>query len=298
MSSGWAWFIASITFLSIAGACWLMIANRRSVSEAEHTAHVWDQDLTELNNPLPRWWLWLFFLTVIFAVVYLVLYPGSGVYGGLLGWSQQSQHAAEVAAAERAQAATLARYDKLDLPALAHDPEAMATARNIFGNTCAACHGSDARGAVGFPNLTDSDWLHGGSPNDILETITNGRIAVMPPLGPALGERGVDELVAYVLTISGRSAPADLAAAGAAKFQMVCIACHGPDAKGNIQIGAPNLTDNIWLYGGSPDSIRATITNGRQNAMPPHLPLIGPERVRLMAAYVMSLSDKSAASAP
>jgi cytochrome c oxidase cbb3-type subunit 3 len=298
MSSGWAWFIASITFLSIAGACWLMIANRRSASEAEHPAHVWDQDLTELNNPLPRWWLWLFFVTVIFAVVYLVLYPGTGVYGGLLGWSQQSQHAAEVAAAERAQTARLARYDNLELPALARDPEAMAAARNIFGNTCAACHGSDARGAVGFPNLTDADWLHGGSPDDILETITNGRVAVMPPLGPALGEHGVDELVAYVLTLSGRGSTTDRARAGAAKFEMFCAVCHGPDAKGNIQIGAPNLTDNIWLYGASPETIRETITKGRQNAMPAHLPLIGPERVRLMAAYVMSLSDKSAASAP
>jgi cytochrome c oxidase cbb3-type subunit III len=295
MTAGWAWFIASITILSIVGASWLMIANRRSVSEADHPAHVWDQDLTELNNPLPRWWFWLFFITVIFAIVYLVLYPGSGVYAGILGWSQQSQHAAEVAAVERAQATRFARYDKLDLPALARDPEAMATAHNIFGNTCAGCHGSDARGAVGFPNLTDADWLHGGSPDDILETVTHGRIAVMPPFGPALGDRGVEEMIAYVLTISGRGAPADLAREGAAKFQMFCVACHGPDAKGNTQIGAPNLTDSIWLYSANPESIRETITKGRQNAMPPHLPLLGAQRVHLMAAYVISLSERSVA---
>jgi cytochrome c oxidase cbb3-type subunit 3 len=299
MSTGWAWFIAIITTLSIASVCWLMLSNRRTASEGQYKPHVWDGDLTELNNPLPRWWLWLYFLTVIFAIAYLVLYPGIGVYSGALGWSQQSQHAAQVAAAERAQAPTFARYDKLSLVQLAHDAQAMATARNIFGNTCAACHGSDARGASGFPNLTDNDWLHGGSPDDVLETVTNGRVAMMPPFGAVLGDQGVDELVAYVRSISGHSdAPQELARAGAAKFQMYCFACHGADAKGNVQIGAPNLTDAIWLYGSSPAILHETIANGRQNAMPAHLPLLGPQRVRLMAAYVLSFSDKSAAALP
>jgi cytochrome c oxidase cbb3-type subunit 3 len=298
MSAGWAWYIAIITFLSIAGACWLMISNRRSpAGEESQTTHVWDQDLTELNNPLPRWWLWLFFITVIFSLVYLVLYPGSGIYAGKLGWTQQSQYAGEVRAAEQAQAPRFARYAKLDLRTLSHDAEAMATARNIFGNTCAGCHGSDARGAVGFPNLTDGDWLHGGSPEDILETVTNGRIGIMPPFGPMLGERGVDELVAYVQSLSGQSASPGLVSAGAARFQTLCIACHGPDGKGNPLIGAPNLTDNIWLYSSNPAIIAKTITNGRQNAMPPHLPILGPERVRLMAAYVLSLSEQTATAA-
>lgn len=297
MSEGWAWFVAIITGFSIAGSCWLMVVNRRSGIEADHPSQVWDQDLTELNNPLPRWWLWLFFISVLFAIGYLALYPGIGVYAGALGWSQQSQHAADVAAAEKLQAVRFARYAKLDLPALSHDREAMAAARNVFGNTCAACHGSDARGAAGFPNLTDNDWLHGGTPDAILETVTNGRIGVMPPFGPALGESGVAEVTAYVETLSGRSAPAALSAAGAAKFQMFCVACHGPDGKGNVAIGAPNLTDDIWLFGFSEANIRETITNGRQNAMPAHLPLLGPDRVRLMAAYVLSLSETSATGA-
>jgi cytochrome c oxidase cbb3-type subunit 3 len=234
---------------------------------------------------------------VIFALVYLVLYPGSGIYAGKLGWTSQSQHAAEVRAAENLQNARFARYDKLDLRTLSHDAEAMTTAHNIFGNTCAGCHGSDARGAVGFPNLTDNDWLHGGSPEDILETVTNGRIGIMPPFGPAVGERGVDELVAYVQSLSGQSASPGLASAGAVRFQSFCIACHGPEGKGNPLIGAPNLTDNIWLYGSSPAVIAQTITNGRQNAMPPHLPILGAQRVRLMAAYVLSLSEQSATAA-
>lgn len=297
MTAGWAWFVASLTVLSVAGCCWLMLANRRSGMETDQKPHVWDQDLTELNNPLPRWWLWLFFITVFFAIGYLALYPGIGVYEGALRWSQQSQHAADVAAAEKAQSGRFARYATLDLAALSHDAEAMSAARNIFGNTCAACHGSDARGAIGFPNLTDNDWLHGGTPDDILETVTNGRVAVMPPFGPALGENGVSEMVAYVATLSGHKAPADLAKAGAAKFQMLCVACHGPDGKGNIVIGAPNLTDDVWLFGANTAQIGETISKGRQNTMPAHLPLLGPDRVRLMAAYVMSMSGPGAAAA-
>ena len=297
MSAGWAWFVASLTVLSVVACCWLMLANRRSGIEADHKPHVWDQDLTELNNPLPRWWLWLFFLTVFFAIGYLALYPGIGIYAGALGWSQQSQHAADVAAAEKAQSPRFARYATLDLAALSHDADAMSAARNIFGNTCAACHGSDARGAIGFPNLTDNDWLHGGTPDNILETVTNGRVGVMPPFGPALGENGISEMVAYVATLSGHSAPADLAKAGAAKFQMLCVACHGPDGKGNTVIGAPNLTDDVWLFGSNTAQIGETIAKGRQNTMPAHLPLLGPDRVRLMAAYVMSLSEQGAATA-
>jgi cytochrome c oxidase cbb3-type subunit 3 len=251
--------------------------------------------LREYNNPLPRWWLWLFVITVLFGIGYLVLYPGLGTFGGTLGWSQLKQHSAESAANEARISATLAPFAGRTPVDLSNDRVALGIGRNLFANNCAACHGADGRGAPGFPNLADGDWLWGGTPERIIESISAGRNGVMAPWGEVLGPSGVEDMVAYVMSLSGRSLPAGNAANGRAKFGEICIACHGADGRGNQDLGAPNLTDGIWLHGGSIASLRQTIAQGRQNAMPAHLEQLGDVRVNLLAAYVLSLSRDAAA---
>jgi len=303
MSSGWSWFIIIVSLANIAGAYWLLKANGQATipkSEGPDTGHIWDEDLKELNSPLPRWWYWLFVLTVVWGLGYFVFYPGLGNFAGVLGWTQQNQHAAEVQAAKAVQAPRYARFAGMSLPELANDPDAMGEARSLFANGCAGCHGSDARGAPGFPNLTDDDWLYGNSPETLVTTIGGGRAGVMPGWGEVLGDSGVNEVVAYLQSLGGRAADPALVQAGATRYATFCIACHGPDARGNQALGAPNLTDDIWLYGGDAESLRVSVRDGRYNEMPAHAALLGPERVRLMAAYVLSLGRpgvKPAASA-
>ncbi|HVN99216.1 MAG TPA: cytochrome-c oxidase, cbb3-type subunit III [Steroidobacteraceae bacterium] len=293
MSPALSAFVIVLTTLNIAGAAWLMLAMRRRGHEdaksTETTGHVWDGDLGEYNNPLPRWWLWLFFITVAFAIGYLFLYPGLGNYAGRLGWTSANQHEAQQREGEAQAQKLLSRFDGKSVAELRNDPQALAVGRNLFANNCAVCHGSDAHGNPGFPNLTDQDWLYGGSPEQIEATIAGGRNGVMIPWQAALGNDGVDNLVAYVLSLSGRKAPAGDVAAGKQLFDTNCVACHGADAKGNQAIGAPNLTDQTWLYGGSVEAVRASIANGRQGLMPAQLDRLGPLRVKLLAAYVLSL---------
>ncbi len=295
MTSGWSWFIAIVALANVAGAVWLLLANGRAVAAdaAKQTTHVWDGDLTELNNPLPRWWVWLFILTVIFSLVYLALYPGLGNFAGQLGWSQQKQHAAEVQAAREVQAPRYARFAAMTLDDLSRDPDAMGEARSLWANGCAGCHGSDARGAPGFPNLTDADWLWGRDPETLVTTIGAGRIGAMPGWQAALTDAGVEEVVAYVQSLSGAASRPELVEAGATRYAMFCVACHGVDARGNPLLGAPNLADSIWLYGGDAEALRVSIGQGRQGQMPAHEALLGKDRVRLLAAYVLSLSAGS-----
>jgi cytochrome c oxidase cbb3-type subunit III len=287
--------ITVVTVLNVVGCGWLIWWTARSVpgeaAKGEVTGHVWDGDLQERNNPMPRWWLILFFATIVFCLVYFLLYPSLGGFKGVLGWSKQSQYAQEMAEAAERYGPMYAAFRGQDIPALAANPKALALGRSLFlTNDCINCHGSDARGATGFPNLTDKDWLHGGEPQDIVESITHGREGLMPALGDALGPQGVDEVVSYVLTLSGRQAPADQAAAGKARF-VLCAACHGADGKGNQTLGAPNLTDDIWLYGGSADAIRRSVTFGHHGQMPAHQ-WLGEDKIRLLAAYVYSLSNQ------
>lgn len=296
MSTGMSWFVIILTLANIAGCVWLLFVLRRAPGEqsttADTTGHVWDEDLREFNNPLPSWWLWLFVITVIFGLVYAALYPGLGNFQGLLGWSQVQQHSAEAARNEARLHQTFAPFEGQPVAALAQNADALRIGRNLFANNCATCHGSDGRGAPGFPNLTDGDWLWGGAPEALVETISNGRTGVMMAWGEALGPQGVDNVVAYVLSLSGRSAPGDVAD-GKVRFEQTCVACHGPDGRGNPALGAPNLTDQVWLHGGSTESVRATIAKGRQGQMPAHADLLGPVRVKLLAAYVLSLSGTS-----
>lgn len=293
MNAFWSNWVVVLTALNIVGALWLLyVTSRKKPGEKgpseETTGHTWDGDLREYNNPLPRWWLWGFYGSVVFALGYLVYYPGLGNFAGRLGWTQESAWAADVAKGRAESDAKLAKYDAMGYHELRHDDEAMRTARNLFANNCAACHGTDAHGSRGFPNLTDGDWLHGGDSVAINTTITGGRVAAMPAWEGVLGAEGVEQVANYVLTLSGHPANAQ-SAAGAAKFA-ICAACHGADGRGNIALGAPNLTDNIWLYGGDIETIRATIAKGRNNQMPAHGDLLGATRVKLLTAYVMNLS--------
>ena len=291
-------FIIILTVLNIGGALWLLWWTRRSRDHAfgagETTGHVWDEDLRELNNPLPRWWLWLFIITVAFAGVYLALYPGLGTNKGTLGWTSVAEHDA----AARANAAriekTLATYASRDVTDLAADPAALLVGRNLFLNNCATCHGSDGAGAPGFPNLTDKDWLWGGDPATVVATIANGRAGVMPGWGEVLGARGVEDMLSYVYSLQGRELAAGDKQAGAQKYAELCSACHGVDGHGKVEMGTPNLTDGVWLHGGALVSVRDSITKGRNGAMPPHLPRLGETRVKLLAAYVLSLSKPEA----
>lgn|SRR5512138_580745 len=302
MTSAASLFILIFTVLNILACGWLMwwTARDRSAPQAEpaatesgtreKTGHVWDGDLEEYNNPLPRWWLGLFIITILFAIAYLIVFPGLGNFVGLRGWSQVEQYDRQVAVAREKLEARLAFVKDQSLEQLARDSAAMATAKNLFGANCSTCHGSDARGAKGFPNLTDSDWLYGGDAESIYASIASGRHGIMPALGSALGDTGVNEVASYVVSLSGGKAPEDWVSAGKQRFEMLCAACHGLDGRGNTALGAPNLTDNVWLHGRDFDSIRATIVNGRDSQMPAHLELLGEAKVKLLGAYVLSLS--------
>jgi cytochrome c oxidase cbb3-type subunit 3 len=293
VSTAFSIFIIVLTLANIAGALWLLWWTRRAPGESsttEHTTgHVWDEDLTELNNPLPPWWLWLFIITVVFAVVYVVLYPGLGTWRGTLGWTSQAEHAADARLNAARIEKTLAPYAVRTVGELTTDNAALGIGRNLFLNNCATCHGSDGGGAPGFPNLTDKDWLWGGDPDTVLATISQGRVGVMPPWGEALGSRGVEDVLAYVMSLSGRKLEAGDLGAGRQKFAELCSACHGADGRGNPLMGAPNLTDGTWLHGGSLGAVRETIAKGRTGTMPAHLARLGETRVKLLAAYVLSL---------
>lgn len=293
MSTFWSWFIAALTIASIIGIVWLLLATARSkASELQQTTgHTWDEDLTELNHPLPLWWLGLFLISVIFGGLYLAFYPGLGVTAGALGWTSDKEVKADLAENNRKLETVFAQFRDKPLEQLENDAKALEFGHNVFANNCAVCHGSDARGAKGYPNLTDSDWLYGGQADTVLTSVLKGRQGVMPPLGTALGDQGVEEVANYVLSLSGRKVDEQLAAAGKARYMTICIACHGPEAKGNPIVGAPNLTDDIWLYGGSLDDVKLSIKNGRSGKMPTWEPILGQDRARLVAAWVLAQSN-------
>jgi cytochrome c oxidase cbb3-type subunit III len=287
------------TLLNIGAMLWLLWWTSRRRGEeksAETTGHVWDDDLTEYNKPLPRWWLVLFVLTVVFGVAYLVVYPGLGNFVGLRKWSQIEQYEQQSREAEAVLAHTFAPYEKLSVVELEADVSAVRYGRNLFLNNCAGCHGSDAGGAPGFPDLTDKDWLWGGTPDAVLASIQNGRTAVMPGWEPIIGKQSVENVLAYVMSLSGRKVLNADVEAGAKTYSQTCVACHGPDAHGNPALGAPNLADNVWLYGGSIDTVRQTIASGRQGQMPAHLERLGEVRTKLVAAYVRSAGASSASA--
>jgi len=288
MSTAWSIFIIVGTLGSIAGTLWLLFANRKT-SAHPTTGHNYD-GIEELDNPLPRWWIGLFVATIVFGCGYLVYYHGLGNFAGLGDWSSQQQVNRDMAEKEARFAPLYARLAAMTPEQLAQDQQAQQIGRRLFINNCAICHGINAQGAFGFPNLTDHDWQWGGSFEDIVATITNGRTAAMVPWEAALGgDAGVNDMAQYVLSLSGQPHDAAAAARAAPKYQMFCIACHGPEGKGTPALGAPNLTDDIWLYGGDAATIAFTIRNGRNGKMPAFTDVLGPDKIHILAGYVKEL---------
>ncbi|TMO41950.1 MULTISPECIES: cytochrome-c oxidase, cbb3-type subunit III [unclassified Pseudoalteromonas] len=319
MTSFWSIWVIVLTLACLAIIFGLLLWNLKNytgVKEGESCGHEFD-GIEELNNPLPKWWTYMFFATFVWSVYYLAAYPGLGNWEGLGKWTSSNQGITSLAESKEAIEQALANgenvqldqefiaaderfgpifesYAKQDIEALVKDEKALEIGQRLFSQNCAQCHGSDARGGLGFPNLTDKDWLYGGTPDKIKETLLYGRVAAMPPWGDALGEQGIKEMTAHVLSLSGRTVNQKDAEAGAAKFAM-CAACHGADGKGsvahNLPFGAPNLTDNIWLYGGSKRAVEETLRNGRAGVMPAWKDILGEDKVHLLTAYVYSLSQ-------
>lgn len=296
VSNFWNLYVILLTLGSvIACAVFLYFLSRKKVKPGavQTTGHTWDEDLAEFDNPLPRWWMMLFYITVVFALVYLALFPGLGNVQGALGWSSTGQYDREVAKAEQTYGPLYKKFAALSVEDAAKDPAALAIGQRIFVNNCAQCHGTDARGAKGFPNLADKDWAWGGDGLAIKTSILQGRMGMMPPMAAAVGTESEVEAVAnYVLSLSGSPHDASKVALGLEKFTAACAACHGAEGTGNAAMGAPNLTDKIWVYGGSVATIKETINNGRQGVMPAWQNILGEEKSHLVAAYVYSLSNK------
>jgi cytochrome c oxidase cbb3-type subunit 3 len=296
MPAFWTWFVAAGTIAFIIWCVWLISWSAKQgpqgVEDEDLVGHKWDGDLEEWNNPAPKWWLYLYFITIAWAIGYLVFYPGIGVFEGTLGWSQQGQYEAEVEAAEARYAPIYERFAAMPFEELVQDEDALALGGSLFASYCTTCHGSDARGAPGYPNLTDDDWQWGGSEQNIVHTLTYGRMAVMTPWAQILGsDEAVENMVTYVQSLSGMVDAGDVADSARTQFTTFCAACHMPTGTGNPAVGAPNLTDDTWLYGSSRDVIRTAIEEGRNGQMPAHGELLGENRTRILAAYVYSLSQ-------
>jgi cytochrome c oxidase cbb3-type subunit 3 len=296
-SNFWSWYVAGIALVGIL-ACLLLLyfsGKAKAMTDNDNTTgHVWDGDLREMNNPLPRWWVGLFLITIVFSLAYLALYPGLGASAGKLDWTSTGQYEAEVAKANKELEPLYAKFAAMPPEEVAKDPQAMAIGDRLFMNNCAQCHGSDARGSKGFPNLTDTDWLHGGSHEKIQESLLKGRIGQMPPLAAAVGTpEDVRNLANYVLSLSGSPHDSLKASLGKSKFG-TCAACHGADGKGNQALGAPNLTDDIWLHAWGENAIVAMINNGKVNQMPAQAGKLTDAQLHVLASYVWGLSNSPA----
>jgi cytochrome c oxidase cbb3-type subunit III len=292
VSDFWHYYIVVLVSLSLLFCVWILVSNMTKREKGPVTLHdhVWDENLQEYNNPLPRWWLYMFWFTLAFGIAYLVIYPGMGRYQGMWGWSVKGEYDAEVSAAEAKYKPIYAKFANQDLAVVAADPEAQGMGQRLFLTYCAQCHGADARGAKGFPNLADKDWLYGGDPQVIKTTLTGGRQGVMPALGAVLGADGTKDVANYVRSLSGLANDSLRTQRGRALFQANCVACHGPEGKGNQALGAPNLTDKTWLWGSSEATIIETVTKGRQNQMPAFKEFLGEDKIHILSAYVLSLS--------
>ena len=296
MTAFWSWFVAAGTIVFIVWCVWLIGWSAKQGPQGKEdedlVGHKWDGDLEEWNNPAPKWWLYLYFITIAWAVGYLIVYPGIGIFDGVAGWTSESQYEQEIQQAEERYAPIYEKFAAMDFDALVQDEEALALGGSLFASYCTTCHGSDGRGAPGYPNLTDDDWQWGGSEQDIITTITNGRIGIMTPWAQVLGsDEAVDNMVRYVQSLSGIVEADEAAMSAKAQFTTLCAACHTPAGTGNPLLGAPNLTDDVWLYGSSADHIRNAIENGLQGQMPAQGELLGENRTRILAAYVKSLSQ-------
>lgn len=295
MSIFWNIWIIGLTGICLALVTWVLFANRKvAVSDQDDpenrtTGHVYD-GIEEYDNPLPLWWFYMFIITIIFGLGYLVLYPGLGSYPGLKGWTSVKELRTDQQSAVTDYEKSYGKFMAMSIEELARDPKANKMGVRLFANNCALCHGADGGGNFGFPNLTDKDWLYGGQPEQILHTLKQGRNGAMPAWGPIIGPEGVNSVAEYVLKLSGQPHDEQKVLAGKSIFVSNCAACHGADGKGNISMGAPNLTDDIWLYDGSLAGIRQSVSNGRANHMPAQKEILREDKIHVLAAYVYSLS--------
>jgi cytochrome c oxidase cbb3-type subunit III len=300
VSGFWNMYVVVLALVSFIGCgVFLLIQDRAKSNAGNTTGHVWDETLQEYSNPLPNWWRWMFYITVVFALVYLALYPGLGNFGGQFGWSMRGQYEDEMKKADEKYAPTFNKFLKQDVMAVAANSEAREMGQRLFLTYCAQCHGSDAKGAKAFPNLADSDWLWGGTPDKIKESIKQGRDAVMTPMGtkPDMNAEQVKDVVHYVRSLSGLSSDSIRAQRGKELYPEACAACHGPDAKGNPDAGYPNLTDKVWLYSSREDEMIDIVTKGRNNRMPAFGDFLGDAKVHLLTAYVWGLGGGQKAAA-
>ena len=297
-SGFWSIFIAGVTVASILACALLVWFSGKARAMTAHdttTGHVWDGDLREMNNPLPRWWVWLFVITIVFSLLYLMLYPGLGSSAGRLGWTQIGEYQKEIEKGNAAVAPIYAKFSAMSPEDMSRDPQVKDIGERLFMNNCSQCHGSDARGSKGFPNLTDADWLHGGAPANITETLTNGRIGQMPPMAAAVGTADdVKNVANYVLSLSGSPHDSVRASLGKSKFT-ACAACHGIDGKGNQALGSANLTDDIWLHGYGEAAIVAMVNNGKVNQMPAQGQKLTEGQIKVLTSYVWGLSNNTPA---
>lgn len=293
MASFWSYWIIILTTVTIVGISWILFANRKREQQSTEktTGHVYD-GIEELDNPLPAWWFYMFVITIVWGIGYLIVYPGMGNYAGAIGWTQVGQYDKEVAAAEEKYRDMRDRYLALPVEEIAVDPAVRKMGMRLFANNCAQCHGADAGGAYGFPNLRDDDWIYGGDAATIKATLVNGRQAVMPAWGSVIGDEGIADVTQYVLSLNGRDVDSAKAEAGKTVFQTYCVACHGADGTGNPALGAPNLTNGVWLYGGSAEQISQTLHAGRNGMMPAFKDTLSEDKIHILTAYVYGLNKQ------
>ena len=290
MASFWSYWVIILTAVTFIAVVWVLVSNRKDLSRTtdETTGHAHD-GIEELDNPLPAWWFYMFVITIVWGVGYLIIYPGMGNFPGLLGWTSTGQYDREVAAAEEKYRDMRDRYLAMPVEEIAGDPAVRKMGMRLFSNNCAQCHGADGKGGYGFPNLADDDWLYGGTPAAIKATLVNGRRAAMPAWGDILGDQGISEVTQHLLALNGRDADEAQAVKGETHYQTYCAACHGPDGKGNQALGAPNLTNGIWLYGGSEEQIAHTLRAGRNGVMPAFEETLSEDKIHILTAYVYGL---------
>ncbi len=295
MTNFWSWWIIILIVIHVVGYALLLQKTSKLKSEkhkpGETTGHTWD-GIEEYNNPLPKWWFYLFVLTIVFTVGYLAYYPGMGNFKGVSGWTSEKAWKEENDAVLAKRAELFSTFIDKPIPVMIKDEKAMAIGERLFANHCSTCHGSDAQGAQGFPNLADDDWLYGGDADTLVASITNGRNGIMPPWGAALGDEGVNQVAAYVRNFSEEGQDEKLVTEGKAKFAMFCAACHGADAKGNHMLGAPNLTDDIWLHSYDSSMLEMVINDGISGQMPAHNELLDANSIKVLAAYIYSLTNE------
>lgn len=306
MTDFWSWWVALLSigcWIFVTGTLIFVLRMRPTLEEDGTTGHTYD-GIKEYDKPMPRWWLAVFWLSIVWALFYFALYPSLGNWKGIatveqldgtkVHWTSVNEMEADYAKNNQLFLDNFEkRFAGMSVLELSDDPRALKIGQALFRQNCAVCHGSNARGAAGFPNLTDNDWLYGGKTENIVETLTKGRIAGMPAWQEKLGESGVRAAAEYVMSISGRGGlDGALVTEGAELFKKNCAVCHGAAGMGNQAVGAPNLTDNIWLYGGDRATIQHTLRHGRAGVMPVFAHQLGEERIQLVAAYVYQLSKR------